>query len=62
MRRRSSSLLIVGLLARLGGGGQAVIGAEGSLHDNFMRVGPGATVRLGLARGVVISVKAGKLP
>lgn len=46
MRRRSSSLMIVGFLARLG----AVIDAAGSLHDKLTGVGPGATVR-GRERG-----------
>lgn len=41
-------------------GGQSVIGADGYLYYNLTRVSPGATVRLGLGRGAVIDVIAGK--
>lgn len=39
--------------------GQGVLGADAYLHDNLSRVPPGATVQLGLARGVVVNVTAG---
>lgn len=42
--------------------GESVIGADAYLHYNLTRVAPGATVQLGLARGVTIAVKAGNLP
>ena len=42
--------------------GQSVIGADAYLHSNLTRVPPGAVVRLGLARGVTVAVKAGKSP